>query len=193
MTTRPMRLVWNGARPLRSLRGGAALGSDPQRNPPSATGGPSQPPCCARGRWGRATGRTKAGKDKPFTIMHWNAESVINKKTELEHILNEENINICCIQETHLQSNKYFKVRGYHCFRSDKNRPKQRRSTDSSQKQYQRLCDKHSHGRFWVSGAGDQSRCCRHSAGELLLPQRQTPVSWYHQHRSLQLYNSGRF
>ena len=115
-----MRLVWNGARPLRSLQGGAVPGSDSQRSPPSATGGPSQPPCCVRGRWRRATGRTKARKDKPFTIMHWNAESVMNKKTELEHILHEENINICCIQETHLQSNKYFKVRGYQCFRSDR-------------------------------------------------------------------------
>ena len=52
--------------------------------------------------------------------MHWNAESVFNKKTELEHILHEENVNICCIQETHLQSNKYFKVRDYRCFRSDR-------------------------------------------------------------------------
>ena len=118
MTTRPMCLVRNGARPLRSLRGGAAPGSEPQWSPPS--GGPSQPPYCARGQWRRATGRTKARKDKPFTVMHWNTESVMNKKTELEHILHEENINICCIQETHLQSNKYFKVRGYQCFRSDR-------------------------------------------------------------------------
>ena len=119
MTTRPMYIFQNGARPLRSLQGGAAPGSEPQWSPPSATGGPSQPPCCARGRWRRAIGHTKARKDKPFTIMHWNAESVMNKKTELEHILHE-NINICYIQETHLQSNKYFKVRGYQCFRSDR-------------------------------------------------------------------------
>ena len=52
--------------------------------------------------------------------MHWNAESVMNKRTELEHILHEENINICCIQETHLQCNKFFKVRGYQCFRLDR-------------------------------------------------------------------------
>jgi len=53
-------------------------------------------------------------------VMHWNAESVTNKKTELEHILHERNIQICCIQETHLQSDKSFKVRGYQCFRSDR-------------------------------------------------------------------------
>ena len=73
------------------------------------------------------------------------------------------------------------------------NRPKQRRSTDSCQEQHQRLSDRHSHGRLWVSGDGDQSGWCGHSAGELLLPQRQTPVSRYHQHRSLQLYKSGWF
>ena len=47
----------------------------------------------------------------------------MNKKTELEHILRGESINICCIQETHFQSNKFFKVKGYHCFRSDRTDP----------------------------------------------------------------------
>ena len=72
------------------------------------------------GRWRRATGHTKARKDKLFAIIHWNAESVMNKKTELEHILCEENIKICFILETHLQSNKSFKMRDYQCFRSDR-------------------------------------------------------------------------
>ena len=53
-------------------------------------------------------------------LMHWNAEGVMNKKTELEHILHEKNITVCCIQETHLQCEKTFKVRGYQCFRSDR-------------------------------------------------------------------------
>ena len=52
--------------------------------------------------------------------MQWNAKSIMNKKTELEHILHEQEINICCIQETHLQSNKTFKIRGYQYFRSDR-------------------------------------------------------------------------
>ena len=52
--------------------------------------------------------------------MHWNAESVQNKKTELEHFLKDQDISICCIQETHLQNGKLFKVRGYQCFRSDR-------------------------------------------------------------------------
>ena len=34
--------------------------------------------------------------------------------------MNQENIDICCIQETHLQKDKTFKVRGYQCFRTDR-------------------------------------------------------------------------
>ena len=64
MTTRPTRSVEIGARPLSSLQGGSARGSEPQRSPPSSTGGPFQQLCCARGLWRRATGRTKAGKAK---------------------------------------------------------------------------------------------------------------------------------
>lgn len=52
--------------------------------------------------------------------MHWNAEGVSNKKEELQHFLHENNINICCIQETHLQEEKTFKIRGYQVFRSDR-------------------------------------------------------------------------
>ena len=37
----------------------------------------------------------------------------MRKKTELEHRMNKDNIDICCIQETHLQKDKTFKVRGY--------------------------------------------------------------------------------
>ena len=120
MTTRPTRSAENRARPLRSLQAGAAPGSEPQRSPSSETWGPSQPPCCARGLWRKATGRTQVRKDKPLAIMHWNTESVMNKKTELQHILHEENISICCIQETHLQPNKFSKVSGHQCFRSDR-------------------------------------------------------------------------
>ena len=52
--------------------------------------------------------------------MHWNAEGVSNKKTELEHFLHEHSINICCIQETHLHEGKPFKIRGYQVFRLDR-------------------------------------------------------------------------
>ena len=45
--------------------------------------------------------------------MQWNAEGVTNKQTYLQHFLNEDNITICCIQETRLQPNNSFKVLCY--------------------------------------------------------------------------------
>lgn len=53
-------------------------------------------------------------------VMQWNAEGVMNKMTELEHLLHERGINICCLQETHLQRGKAFKVGGYQAFRWDR-------------------------------------------------------------------------
>ena len=42
------------------------------------------------------------------------------KKTEFEHRMNRDNIDICCIQETHLQKDKTFNILGYQCFRTDR-------------------------------------------------------------------------
>ena len=59
-------------------------------------------------------------------IMHWNAEGVnskkdgYSKKLELENLLHEEQINVCCLQETHLSKDIAFKIKGYKCFRSDR-------------------------------------------------------------------------
>ncbi|CAC5398866.1 unnamed protein product [Mytilus coruscus] len=38
----------------------------------------------------------------------------------MQHFLRENNVNICCIEETHLQEGKPFKIRGYQVFRSDR-------------------------------------------------------------------------
>ena len=43
-----------------------------------------------------------------------------NEEKDLLHIMNKENIDICCIQETHLQKDKTFKARGYQCFGTDR-------------------------------------------------------------------------
>ena len=32
----------------------------------------------------------------------------------------EKEVSICCLQETHLQPSKTFKIRGYQCFRADR-------------------------------------------------------------------------
>ncbi|PVD38981.1 hypothetical protein C0Q70_01606 [Pomacea canaliculata] len=86
------------------------------------SGGPFNSSRGARGRVRKATGQhTTKAKDNPnINIMHWNAEGVTNKKTELEQFLYQNSINICCIQETHLQKEKPFKIRGYQTFRSDR-------------------------------------------------------------------------
>ena len=46
-------------------------------------------------------------------VMQWNAEGVFHKKDELQHLLLNKDIDICCIQETHLKEGKNFKIRGY--------------------------------------------------------------------------------
>ncbi|VDI60877.1 Hypothetical predicted protein [Mytilus galloprovincialis] len=113
-----------GARPVRTHQAGAVPGSLSRRNPSNATGGTFVSSCGVRGRTRRATGRKNTKpklKEQPvINIMHWNAEGASNKRDELQHFLHENNINICCIQETHLQEGKPFKVRGYQVFRSDR-------------------------------------------------------------------------
>lgn len=53
-------------------------------------------------------------------VMHWNAEGVHKKKLHLANRLKEDNIDVVCIQETHLTDNLRFSVRGYQVFRHDR-------------------------------------------------------------------------
>lgn len=105
-----------GARPALDPQAGAVPGPIPRKGPTKTTGGPSQKSRGARGHENRASGHTK----QRLKIMHWNAEGVSNKKIELENILNQEQINVCCLQETHLNENIALKIRGYQCYRSDR-------------------------------------------------------------------------
>ena len=70
------------------------------------------------------TGQTE--KVKPLMVMQWNAEGVFNKKDELQNLLLNKNIDICCIDKTHQKRVKDFKIRGYQKpFRLDRpDRPK---------------------------------------------------------------------
>ena len=56
----------------------------------------------------------------PLKVMQWNAEGVSPKKEALAKFLNENKVDICCVQETHLQNGKTFKIRGYQCIRNDR-------------------------------------------------------------------------
>ena len=112
------RVNRDGAGPVKTRQAGTVPGSIPRRNPSLATGGHPKPPCGARGRRRTATGRNV--KQKPLVLMQWNAEGVFNKKTELEQVLQDKEVSVCCIQETHLNKDKTFKVRGYQCLRADR-------------------------------------------------------------------------
>ena len=115
MNTQVKQYCMNGARTSRIHQDGAA--PDRQR-PTLATGGQTFVSRRTRGPKSNTTEYNKANTQ--LKIMQWNAEGVIRKKTEIEHILKKENIDICCIQETHLQKDKRFRVRGYQCFRTDR-------------------------------------------------------------------------
>ena len=101
----------NGARTSKIHQDGAAPGLNRLT---SATGGQ---PFMSRGTRGHKSTTTVYNFLK---IMQWNAEGLVKKKTELEHLLKRESIDICCIQETHLKKDKSFKMRGYQCIRTDR-------------------------------------------------------------------------
>ena len=113
-----------GARPVRTHQAGAAPGSKPRRSLTNATGGTLVSSCGVRGQTRTATDHRKIKpkkKEQPLiNIVQWNAEGVSNKKDDLQHFLHENNVNICCIEETHLQEDKPFKIRGYQVFRNDR-------------------------------------------------------------------------
>ena len=55
-----------------------------------------------------------------LAVLQWNAEGVSKKKVSLAERLHNENIDIACIQETHLTDNLRFTVRGYQTYRVDR-------------------------------------------------------------------------
>ena len=57
---------------------------------------------------------------RPLNILQWNAEGIYNKKVALTGRLHAEDIDVACIQETHLNPNHRFIVRGYQTFRMDR-------------------------------------------------------------------------
>lgn len=111
----------NGANPLKSRRGVVASGPQPRRGPPLVTGGPLTSSWTTRGRGvgERVTGRDEA-HPRHVNIVHWNAEGVYNKKVALTERLKQEDIDIFCMQETHLKDTQRFGIRGYQVFRLDR-------------------------------------------------------------------------
>ena len=84
-------------------------GSLPRRSPPQTTG--------------------KTKENQKIKILQWNCESIQNKKLQLANKLKEEDIDIACLQESHLKTHPKhggrFTVRGYQTFKQDRqNGPK---------------------------------------------------------------------
>ena len=107
----------NGASTLKIHQDGAAPGL---HRPTLTTGGQPLIARCTRGYKRPTTAYNNKSSQTTLKVMQCNAEGLIRTKTELEHRMNKENIDICCIHETHLKKDKTFKVRGYQCFRTDR-------------------------------------------------------------------------
>ena len=100
-------------------QGGTAPGPQPQKGPTNATDCGSDPLLMTGG------GQSRANGHQTLRIMHWNAEGVRQKKLELQQFLKAPKIDVCCIQDTHLNNTHRFSIRGYEIYRADRaDRPK---------------------------------------------------------------------
>ena len=59
-------------------------------------------------------------RNNNLNILHWNAEGIQNKKATLAERLKQEDIDVACIQETHLKENLRLSMRGYQVVRQDR-------------------------------------------------------------------------
>ena len=115
----------DGVLPVESHRDGGVPGPVPQKGPPQATGGHPVPMRGARLRKRRvnATGPKSPVPSKttrPLNSLQWYAEGVFNKKVQLTERIHKENVDVACIQETHLNTNHRISIRGYQTFRLDR-------------------------------------------------------------------------
>ena len=121
MTLNPL-IKRYGARPVAIHQAAAVPGSMPRRSPTTRLEEPRKS-WGARRRRGIATGQPKKVPEKGkqhIKVCHWNAEGVSNKTAELTKFLHDNEVSVCCIQETHLQADKPLKIRGYKSIRNDR-------------------------------------------------------------------------
>ena len=81
---------------------------------PSATGGHLTSSCQARTRGTRVrdTDEKETPTSRGIDILQWNAEGAHKKTIALTVKLHKENIDVACLQETHLKENQRFTMRG---------------------------------------------------------------------------------
>ena len=101
-----------GARPLGIHQGGRVPDPSPQRGPPSATG--------ARGRGATVSATDRNETPRSINILRWNAKGIYNKNIAFSERHYREDINVACLQETHLKDNQLVTMRGYQVFWHDR-------------------------------------------------------------------------
>jgi exonuclease III len=61
--------------------------------------------------------RTNGGK--ALRLAYWNADGFRGRKLELEQFLSEHFVDICLLNETHLESGRALRIANYVCHRKD--------------------------------------------------------------------------
>ena len=116
--------IRNGASSVEIRRAGQALDPLPHVDPPSATGGrPSQTCGLRRLGSGQNTTDQRNATKRSLNILQWNAEEIYSKKLLLTARLHSEDIDIACIQETHLTDKMRFNIRGYEPYKPSHRTP----------------------------------------------------------------------
>ena len=113
-----MKINRYGANPVKSHQAVIVPGPLPRGGPPMTTGG--HLPLCCGVKAQRSRLRAIDQTPRTLNILQWNAEGVYNKKASLTQRLHKDRIDVACIQETHLNANHKFSVRGYQATRFDR-------------------------------------------------------------------------
>ena len=98
-----------GVRPLLMTRGEPTLG---------LSNGPARSTSCQMNN--NNDNNVNNNVNNVLNILHWNAEGIQNKKATLAERLKQEDIDVACIQETHLKENLRLSMRGYQVVRQDR-------------------------------------------------------------------------
>ena len=109
-----------GARPV-GCQAGAAPGPQPQRDPTKVTGSQNAQRMKTNGKfYDFLTDGTSVNQDASIVFGQWNAEGIQKKKQVLQVFLKRHDVDVFCVQETHLTEAHKFFIRGYQVFRHDR-------------------------------------------------------------------------
>jgi hypothetical protein len=67
--------------------------------------------------------RPRTNRGKALRLAYWNADGVRGRKLKLEQFLTEHGVDICLLNETHLESGRALRFANYICHRTDRPTP----------------------------------------------------------------------